>query len=1087
MKQRDAPSRWWTVSGWLCAGWLACARVTAGEAVQRYDVAGGEAAGALREFARVSNLQLLFPERAVRGVQLPPLRGEFAPREALDRLLADSGLEVVHDNGTGAFAVRRGVRPPARADVETRPILAAGSPEAGRDLPPMEMEPVRIEQRRDFGVTTQSILRADRSAALYHHVATRADIEQSGVTNMAEFVTTLPGYSGEGAEALQATADLTFLGGANVYAGSYLKMRGWDAQHTTVLLNGRQMPASPESRGPDLSRIPLAAVERIEVLPFASSAIYGDGAVGGAMNIVLRKDFAGRSFSMQAGESTRGGGGELFFTWIEGLASASGRTKATIIGDYQRRGVLRLGDRDFLARAVSRVPPARFLSNIGVFGPDFRGLLNAELTGYPGIFAGIGSTIDLRIPDRPGAQFAVVPAGRHAGQVARSAFVETDPASPRALRQNRVVLRRPTESFNLNVQFEHEVAPDALELYGELGYARADERFSAPDAIEPLTLLSTDPLNPFRLDPAGNVFSPGVRYYFDPVDLPDAQFGQVRESTRLVLGARGALGRRWHWVLDGYLDLSRSSANLRSYGASLNDLTRVWLPSRASVLTFFYDPLADHRASPIAVAERDRYLARESWLDYRSRMVGADFRVRGTPVDLPAGPMRVALGAEYAWRDRQTRQQVSASPELYAVLGTMNFGVATGNQGNTTASDAFRALTALRANDDRGDRIGGVAEAVVPLVNGRKQRVPLQSVELNLASRAAQTDRGHPAWSSLVALKIAPTSSWALRGTLSQGHVTPESSLVHSPVLEGATTVGVRDPRRGGGLQFYSLKTVRGGSPALRAETSQSRVAGVLFTPAAAPGLFVSVDAWSITMKDRLRVPTVQEMVNHAEFFPGKIERAAPLPWEFLLGWDGPVTNVDLRPVHVTRLRADGVDANFRYRLRPMRVGTFTLGGQVELVRRYEEQFLPATPAVDKVDVVADASSGGLMESAVVSPRARASLAWQEKGWFASVGMSYTPRYRTETTTPTPALPSATGLDSEFIGSSTRWDLQIGYTVERARGGGWRRWLTDTTWTVGVRNVFDREPPYRSDGTSFYSRFDDPRMRFGYLRAQWRR
>jgi outer membrane receptor protein involved in Fe transport len=189
----------------------------------------------------------------------------------------------------------------------------------------------------------------------------------------------------------------------------------------------------------------------------------------------------------------------------------------------------------------------------------------------------------------------------------------------------------------------------------------------------------------------------------------------------------------------------------------------------------------------------------------------------------------------------------------------------------------------------------------------------------------------------------------------------------------------------------------------------------------------------------------------------------------------------------VTRLRADGVDVGVRYRLRPLRTGTFTFNGQLEIVERYEEQFLRATPAVDKVDVVADSSSGGLMESAVVSPRARASLAWQRGAWSAALGMSYTPQYRTETTTPTATLPGATGLDGDFIGSSTRWDLQVGYSVGPKREGSWRDWLADTTWTLGVRNLLDTEPPYRSDGTSFYSRFDDPRMRFLYLRAQWRR
>ena len=77
---------------------------------RRYELAGGNAADVLREFARAAELQLLFPERALRGVRLPPLHGEFSVREALDRLLADSGLEAVREGGTGAYAVRPGLR-----------------------------------------------------------------------------------------------------------------------------------------------------------------------------------------------------------------------------------------------------------------------------------------------------------------------------------------------------------------------------------------------------------------------------------------------------------------------------------------------------------------------------------------------------------------------------------------------------------------------------------------------------------------------------------------------------------------------------------------------------------------------------------------------------------------------------------------------------------------------------------------------------------------------------------------------------------------------------------------------------------------
>lgn len=1033
-----------------------------------FDLPAGEAAEVLQAFVSLTGAQLVFPARAVAGIRTQPLRGDYAVPEALERLLAGTGLEVVHDRVANAFSVRRRAAPPP-GDAKANSLPAARDAKAAAD-PPSPLPEVKVERRRDFGVTTHSILPTTRAAPLYHHVVTRAEIEQSGVTTMAEFLTTVPGYSGEGAESLQASADLSLTGGANVYGGSFLKLRGWDSQHTTVLVNGRELPPSPESRGPDLSRIPLAAVERIDVLPFAGSALYGDGAVGGAMNIILRRDFAGSSASLQLGDSTRGGGGEGFLTWVEGLASADGRTKATVIGDYQRRGALRLGDRDFLARAMSRLRPGELLAPAGARGTDRRALLSALVTGYPAMFVVNEAVSDLGIPGRSGADFALVPAGRHAATVPRAAFVETNPAALDEQRQSRVVVRRPTESFNFNVQLEHTLKPDALELYSEIGYSRASEAFSAPDQIEPLSLDLVDPRNPFRADVANGFVGRDVTLYFDPIDLPDARFRQARDSARVALGVRGAPDARWHWSLDSFADVSQARTTVDAYGASLNELLRRWTPATAANFGTIYDPFADHLTNPVAVATRERYLARSSWLDYRARTFGAEARVGGRGGDWAAGPLQFSIGAEYEWRDRVTRQKTEASRDLYVRLGALS---------------AFEAVTRRSELSERGERIGAMVEGVVPLWRDHLRGLPLYAADLNLASRVAQTAGGHAAVSNLAALKVAPSRSWALRATWSQGYVAPSGALVNSPITETITTTSVVDPLRGKIRQLYPVRVVTGGGASIRPETSQAQVFGVLFTPVAVPGLFISIDVWSIGMRDRLRAPTVQELVSHADYFAGKIERDRPQLWELALGWAGPVSRVDLRPIHVTQLRSDGVDVSFRYRMAPTRVGTFTLSGQIETVRRYEEQFLPVTPAVDKVNVVADGTSDGLMDSAVVSPRTRATLGWMRQAWFASVTAAYTPHYHSETTTPTAALPAATGVDGEWIGSSLRWDLQAGYTVPRATQAA-RSWFSDTTWTLGVRNVFDRAPAPRSDGSSFYSRLDDPRMRFVYGRVQWR-
>src|SRR5205085_1980006 len=81
---------------------------------------------------------------------------------------------------------------------------------------------------------------------------------------------------------------------------SAINLRGLGIDKTLILVNGRRMAGVNYSRGdemrtyqPDLNGIPLAAVERIEVLPSSASAIYGGSAMGGVINVILKKNYQG--------------------------------------------------------------------------------------------------------------------------------------------------------------------------------------------------------------------------------------------------------------------------------------------------------------------------------------------------------------------------------------------------------------------------------------------------------------------------------------------------------------------------------------------------------------------------------------------------------------------------------------------------------------------------------------------------------------------------------------------------------------------------------------------------------------------------
>src|SRR5690606_25273848 len=96
-------------------------------------------------------------------------------------------------------------------------------------------------------------------------------------------------------------------------AGGMVDMRGWGANETVFLLNGVRMPKAytgvmldNDRAAPDLRGIPLASIERIEILSSAGSAIYGAGATGGIINIITRRDFSGGQAAFNYDTTTDG-------------------------------------------------------------------------------------------------------------------------------------------------------------------------------------------------------------------------------------------------------------------------------------------------------------------------------------------------------------------------------------------------------------------------------------------------------------------------------------------------------------------------------------------------------------------------------------------------------------------------------------------------------------------------------------------------------------------------------------------------------------------------------------------------------------
>lgn len=146
-----------------------------------------------------------------------------------------------------------------------------------------------------------------RGATLAGDVATLDQdmIIAAGQVDLGEAIRSLPqNFSGGQNPGIGTGAGIA---NANVNSASSPNLRGLGPDATLTLLNGHRLPYDSAFQGVDISAIPLAALDRIEVVPDGASAVYGSDAVAGVVNVILRRDFSGVATSGQLGASSDGG------------------------------------------------------------------------------------------------------------------------------------------------------------------------------------------------------------------------------------------------------------------------------------------------------------------------------------------------------------------------------------------------------------------------------------------------------------------------------------------------------------------------------------------------------------------------------------------------------------------------------------------------------------------------------------------------------------------------------------------------------------------------------------------------------------
>ncbi len=1008
-------------------------------------------AAALNAWADQTGYMVLVPiEGGAKGMQAPRVNGTYTPKEALDLLLASSGLsyEFVNPKTVSIRASeKRGAAEPAAQEVSLRLADAVAAPASASEPAAVGLADesssgeLVVTGVRETGLVNQGVIPRQPNQAVRYEIIDREAIDRSGASSLQELlVRQLPQAANVGTDTqrtLQVQGNLAI--GIETMTDT-LDLRGFGSNQTLILVNGRRLYGS-ESKGPDISRIPLSAVERIEVLPSSGSAIYGANAMAGVVNIVLRKDYSGTGFEARFG-TANGGAEEIRLALSHGMSFNEGRTSQSVFFEYKQSEALRLNQRDYHLGVLELNPPgsAGYVSRVvGTFTGQRATVVRSPAVG------------SLGIPGSPGDFFAGIPVGTDGAGLTPASFAAT--AGQAHVDASNLGLRNlvsPNESVSLFATLEHAIRGERLAAYVEANYRWADNSASDYEGLSSVfTLGPANPLNPFRNNVTPGFVGSTVIARVVPADVPRTENIGKQQTFRLVAGLKGqfeALGARpFKWAVDGSWDRNETRARNIRYQSLL----------RFAAANGLYNPLKDYTVAPmLAQSELEKLRINADFVSH-PEIAATNWRLNGELFDAWGGPVLMSAGAEYRHEYYYNTARYSYGAGSYIDLPPAN-----GVTASPRSSDSSTSTT-------RGS-MAAYMEMIVPLVGADNRKPLLYALEVSAAMRHEKYDDFQAANPPMLALKWAPMRDLALRAQISEGFQ-PPTQVQLSNVPSVSTTTFAQysyvDPQRPGLPNAPQIDYTYGaGDPGLKPETSQTLDAGIVLTPRWLEGLTINVAYFRYDKKDQ---PAVLSMAE-AALIPALVVRGPNLPGD-PVGVPGPIIRIDQPYVNLARQFADGIDYSIDYEL-PTAAGNFRLSGAATNTRRFTRQVTVNAPEVDTVGNLGFFGSAGVLKW-----RGKAGVSWQRQRWGASWTARYFDGYDYTNLGGTPMNASAP--------STLEHDVQFSYSLAGAAGAaGWLQLLENARWSAGVMNVFDHAPPFiDNSANSWYSALNDPRQRFFYL------
>lgn len=921
-------------------------------------------------------------------------------------------------------------------------------------------------------VTGSRIVRKELVGAQPVEILDSAAIDATGLNNVGDILQNITASDGTGLRPITTAT--------NGSDGSQeISLRNLGADRTLILVDGRRWVTDIDQTV-DLNTIPVAIIERIEVLKDGASAIYGSDAIAGVINVITKKDFEGAQFNVYYGETQKGDGAQENYSMT--IGANGDRSNAVFSISYTAQDDILAGDRKISSVPVfgCEEPWQSFLC--GSSFPEYARVWDLGLVQTPGTD---GQNPDNYVPWSNAARYNFAPIN---------------------------YLQQPIERYNLFASAQYQMTDD-IELYGKMTYVK--RKSSQQLAEVPLTIGVSGPQWDWR--PGANITTDNV---FNPFGVDHGAFGlRMRavgprnpnydyDTFGIQAGLRGSFemaDRFFNWDVGGqyndgqYDNVGHNYINLwnlaNATGPSFRDddgILRCGTPDNilrnCTPFNMFGGPDLGLAQGTISQAEYDAMI---NYISYSQVSASGNSTnnfyadLSGDMFNLPGGMAAFAVGLEYR------KDSAFSQPDALVMGGGSSDNFSEPTKGWTKAEEAYLELylplvegvtavqeltiqAAIRYSDYSGNGTVGTTEIPANIGSATTPSIgftwrPIES--LMIRGNWGETFRA-PSVSDLYggggesfpnANDPCSIGSWDLQDSQTQARC----------IADGVPAGGAEQPTS-------QLRTLVGGNPFLTPEQGENITLGFVWTPEFAQNLEVIVDYWDITLEDAQSTFGTQYILNQCYISgsDGACAFVARQP-------NGQIEVVRTAAFNAAERRVAGVDWSVRYLWDTNSFGTFRFSWDNTWTDYDETKIGDDDDWNDMIGIYQGATNweyrsnfttNWLIGNFSTTWTMRYMSELEEDCWIHYYGIgdidpdspTYDPIMCSDPTKTN--IYDDTGVN--YLGDRLYHDLQVAWTTP------WEGGLV----TVGGRNILGKEPPLtqNSFAHSFDGAYDLPGGAFWY-------